>query len=257
MDTDEVQRNRAYFPRGLSQPEQGYRFAADSLLLACYPRSGEGDRFLELGAGCGAVSLGMLLHSGASRLEGLGVDRDPEMVRAAAENAQRLGLGDRFRAETADVRSVRESSLIQPETFDLVLFNPPYRRPQQGRQSPVEAENRARVEKSAGVEDFVRAAAYAVKNKGLVHLVFLAERLSPLMRALSQSRLEPKRMRPVHGRAGRSASQVLIEARKNGGEGLSVEPPLILYSGESGGLSEQALRFCPFLGCNRREGEDQ
>jgi len=252
MVTDEVPRNRAYFPRGLSQPEQGYRFAADSLLLACYPRPGEGDRFLELGAGCGAVSLGMLLHSGVSRLEGVGVDRDPEMVRAAAENARRLGLGDRFRAEAADVRSVRDSSLIQPETYDLVLFNPPYRRPEQGRGSPVEAENRARVEESSGVEDFVRAAAYAVKNKGLVYLVFLAERLAPLMRALSQSRLEPKRMRPVHGRSNRGASQLLLEARKNGGEGLSVEPPLILYSGENGGLSEQALRFCPFLGCNRR-----
>jgi len=257
MDTDEVQRNRAYFPRGLSQPEQGYRFAVDSLLLACYPRPGEGGRFLELGSGCGAVSLGMLLHNRAARLEGLGLDRDPEMVRAAAENARRLGLGDRFRAEAADVRSIRESSLIQPETYDLVLCNPPYRRQEQGRQSPVEAENRARVEESAGVEDFVRAAAYAVKNKGLVHLVFLAERLTPLMRALSQSRLEPKRMRPIHGRPNKSASQVLIEARKNGGEGLSVEPPLILYSGEGGGLSEQALRFCPFLGCNRRQGEDQ
>jgi tRNA1(Val) A37 N6-methylase TrmN6 len=198
----------------------------------------------------------MLLHSGVSDLEGLGVDRDPEMVRAAAENAGRLGLGGRFRAEAADVRSVRQSPLIQPESFDLVLFNPPYRRPEQGRRSPAEAKNRACVEEGAGVGDFVSAASYAVKNKGLVCLVFLAERLTPLMRALAAARLEPKRMRPVHGRPDRSASQVLLEARKNGGEGLTAEPPLVLYSGENGGLSEDALRFCPFLGCNRRQGTE-
>ncbi len=253
MPTEEARQNRAHFPRGLAQPEQGYRFAADSLLLACYPRPSEGDRFLELGTGCGAVSLGMLLMNQVSGLRGTGVDRDPEMVRDAEANAARLGLSERFRPEELDVRFVRESRLIRPESFDLVLVNPPYRSPEQGRQSPVEAENAARVERNAGLEDFLRAAAYALKNKGLLELVFLAERLPYLMGALAVSRLEPKRMRLVHGRRERKASQVLVEARKNGGEGLAAEPPLILYSGDKGGLSDEALRFCPFLECNRRQ----
>ncbi|MCF8086134.1 MAG: methyltransferase domain-containing protein [Desulfohalobiaceae bacterium] len=252
MPTQEVRQGRARFPRGLTQPEQGYRFAADSLLLACYPRPREGDRFLELGTGCGAVSLGLLLSCGVSGLRGVGLDRDPEMVRAAEANAALLGFTESFRPEELDVRSVRQSRLIRPESFDLVLVNPPYRRPEQGRQSPVEAENAARVELGAGLEDFLRAAAYALKNKGLLEIVFLADRLPYLMGALAASRLEPKRMRSVHGRRERKASQVLVEARKNGGEGLAVEPPLILYSGEEGGLSQEALRFCPFLECNRR-----
>ena len=257
MPTEREQRNRAYFPRGLVQPEGGYRFAADSLLLACYPRPRDRDRFLELGAGCGAVSLGMFLHARASGLEGLGMDRDPAMVRAARDNAERLGFSQSFGAEEADVRSVRGAELIPPESFDLVLFNPPYRRPEQGRQSPVEAENAARVEREAGLEDFVRAAAYALRNKGLVCIVFLAERLSCLLRTLSAARLEPKRIRPVFGRGDRNASQVLVEARKNGGEGLALEPPLVLYQGEKGGLSEQAQSFCPFLGCNPRAAMDE
>jgi tRNA1(Val) A37 N6-methylase TrmN6 len=252
MPTEREQRNRAYFPRGLVQPDGGYRFGADSLLLACYPRPREGDRFLELGAGCGAVSLGMLLHARASGLRGLGVDRNPDMVRAARDNAQSLGFSESFRAEEADVRSLRGSQLIAPESFDLVLVNPPYRRPEQGRQSPVEAESAARVERETGLEDFLRAAAYALKNKGLVCIVFLAERLPYLLRTLGACRLEPKRMRPVQGRPDRSASQVLVEARKNGGEGLEAEPALVLYSGEKGGLSREALRFCPFLECNPR-----
>jgi len=176
------------------------------------------------------------------------------MVRAATENAARLGLSERFRAEVGDVRSVRHQDLIQAESFDLVLFNPPYRRPEQGRRSPVQAQNAARVETGGGLEDFVRTAAYAVKNKGLVYLVFLAERLPHLLRTLASHRLEPKRMRPVHGRSGRNASQVLVEARKNGGEALAAEPPLILYSGQKRGLSRQALEFCPFLESNREQG---
>ena len=251
MPTEEVRQNRAYFPRGLRQPEGRYRFSADALLLACYPRQRDGDRFLELGTGCGAVSLGLLLRGDVSFIYGLGLDLDPDMVRAAGDNATRLGLGDRFRAEVADVRFVRQCPAVQPEAFDLVLANPPYRSREQGRQPPGEAESAARTETRADLVDFLRAAAYGLKNKGLLEVVFLAERLPLLLRTLAELRLEPKRMRPVQGKPERSASQVLLEARKNGGPGLTLEPPLVLYSGETGGLSQEALRFCPFLGCNR------
>lgn len=240
--------NRSRFPRGLQQPESGYRFSVDSLLLSCYPHKPAGGSFLELGAGCGAVSLGFLLLRQREGFRGLGIDADPQMVEAAGENAKRLGLQGHFRSEICDVADIRQSGAISPESFDLVLLNPPYRREGQGRQ-PRRGQG-ARTESGAVLADFLSAASYAVKNKGFVCLVYLAERLPELLRGLYGSRLEPKRMRPVHGKPDRGAAQVLVEARKNAGPELNLEPPLVLYSDRNNRLTRQALEFCPFLRCN-------
>ncbi len=37
VDTETILKRRDFFPRGLIQPEGGYRFSLDSLLLACLP----------------------------------------------------------------------------------------------------------------------------------------------------------------------------------------------------------------------------
>jgi tRNA1Val (adenine37-N6)-methyltransferase len=69
---------------------------------------------------------------------------------------------------------------------------------------------------------------------------------------MGRSGLEPKRIKPVYGKAGEPAKIILVEARKNGGPGLAVEPPLTLYEG--GKLTGAALEYCPRLGCNPGSG---
>ncbi|MEG6552371.1 methyltransferase, partial [Desulfocurvibacter africanus] len=108
----------------------------------------------------------------------------------------------------------------------------------------------------AQLGDFVAAAAYALKLRRRACFVFPAERLATLLAELATCRLEPKRLRCVHPRAGEPARRVLVEARKGGGEGLIVEPPLFLYNGAH--MTTDALAFCPFLSCNpvvNSEGE--
>jgi tRNA1(Val) A37 N6-methylase TrmN6 len=50
-----------------------------------------------------------------------------------------------------------------------------------------------------------------------------------LLTVLRQYRLEPKRLRYVHPFVGEEANMVLIEAVKDGGELMRIEPPLIVY----------------------------
>jgi tRNA1Val (adenine37-N6)-methyltransferase len=85
---------------------------------------------------------------------------------------------------------------------------------------------------AGGLGDAVQAASVAVRFGGRVAVVFLAERLADLVVELRAQRLEPKRLRLVHARAGRPANLLLLEAVKGGGVGLAVEPPLVVY--ESG-----------------------
>jgi len=247
-----VQKRRDYFPRGLVQPEEGFRFSMDPLLLACFMTTGPGQRILDLGTGCGVIGLGMVLRNAG--LNVVGVDVDPAMVEAARVNADLLGVGDRVRFQLLDAARIRESKAVAPESFDLVTANPPYRDPEAGRLSSRAGCNPARFETRGTVEEFVAGAAYAVRNRGRVGMVFLAERLDALLTSMRSHRLIPKRVLPVYSRVDASARLVLVEARKNGGEGLVLESPLVLYEehGQETGLRRQAVRFCPFLACNRK-----
>ncbi len=240
----------SYFPRGLLQPENGFKFSADALLLSCFLPQPARATLLDLGTGCGVVALGALLRSDALQ-SAVGLDSSEAMVAAATENGRTLGQDHRFQALHLDVREIRQTGAIAPESFDLIALNPPYRIPGSGRESEEELIRRARFETTADLADFLDAAAYAVRNKGIVCMVHLAERLCDILETLRTRRLEPKRILAVHGKQGDRAKLVLVEARKNGRQGLSLEG-LTMYSGqgEQSRLTQQALSFCPFLECN-------
>lgn len=252
--TAEAQQARSLFPRGLLQPEGGFRFGADALLLARFAAPVPGARVLDLGTGCGPVGLGLLLltNTGENRRVH-GLDRDPAMVAAATANAARLGLADRFAATLCDVRALRaHAGIVPPESVDLVLANPPYRHPRSGRRPDSPGRDAARFETDGGLAAFAAAAAFALTNKGYFACVHLAERLTHITAQLCANKLEIKTILPVSPRRDAPARQVLVLARKNGRPGLRLEAPLALYEGEGPDthLSTRALAYCPFLACN-------
>ncbi len=276
-DDPDVLQARAFFPRGLVQPETGWRFSLDALLLGAFARPRHGSRVLDLGCGCGPAGFAMLLRDPRTRATVTGLDVDPDMVRAARENAARLGLSHCFAAHVLDVRQTRAlaRSLARetvgttgeppdpetvfrpaPESVEHVLCNPPYRPVGSGRSCPGEGRNRARFESTGTLADFLDAAAFFLTNKGTAWFVHLASRLAALLAGLAASGLEPKRLLPVYSRLGGPARLILVEAIKNSGPGLVLEPPLPLYREETDQgsrrprLTDQALALCPFLAAN-------
>jgi tRNA1Val (adenine37-N6)-methyltransferase len=235
----------------MAQPRDGFRFSADSLLLACFaPRA---KRVLDIGTGCGVVGLAYLLrHEGLAKV--VGVDSSERMISCAARNAARLGFDEAFLPLSSDVTVCRTEQAIKPETFDLVLMNPPYRKPGTGRLCADEQKRAARFETLAGLGEFLDLAAFALMNGRPLCLVYAAEGVVRLMEALRERRLEPKRMVMVHGHADAPAKVVLVEARKNGRPGLIIPAPLILYA-QTGERTPtpQAFSFCPFIDQGRRE----
>lgn len=246
---------RAFFPRGLEQPEGRFRFSMDALLLASFAGGAPWKKALDCGTGCGVVGLALLLLQGDGRV--LGVDRDSDMCRAAQANAALLGLERHFHAAHLDLRrrDAQWRELVPPGSFDLVVANPPYRAPDSGRRNPGAAVQAARFELAAVLEDFVNAARAACANRMRFCLVYLAERLPLACAALEHGGFAVKRILPVHSRACEPAKLALLEARKQGGAGCELAPPLVLYQGwgQDTRLTEQALAFCPFLACNARD----
>jgi tRNA1(Val) A37 N6-methylase TrmN6 len=55
---------------------------------------------------------------------------------------------------------------------------------------------------------------------------------------MRSEKLEPKRLRMVHSRPESRGDFILVEGMKDGGEELSVLPPLLIYEAD-GGYSEE------------------
>jgi len=210
----------------LVQPKRGYRFSIDSILLARFARCRPGARVLELGAGCGVVSIMIAVQHRPSIVTAMEIQ--PSLASMIERNAT-LNQLDKVVAVEADLR-VRKVANVAPATYDLVLANPPYRRVGGGRQSPNTGRRLARDESAASLSQFVVAAARYVIHGGRVAMIFTAERSAELLTELKANRLEPKRIRMVHPRIDMDASTILVEARKGAGVGVEIEPPLVLYA---------------------------
>jgi tRNA1Val (adenine37-N6)-methyltransferase len=209
----------------LVQPRSGYRFSIDSILLGRFVRVRRRDRVLELGAGCGVISI-MIAALWRPR-EVAAVEIQPGLAAMAARNAILNSL-DSIRVIDGDLCARRIDGLA-PASFDLVIANPPYCALHTGRTSPNPGRRIARDESAATLAEFIEAAKRYAANGAKVAFVFKASRSAELIRCLAENTLEPKRIRFVHPRADAPASTILVEARKGGGVEAAIEPPLIIY----------------------------
>ena len=209
----------------LIQPRHGYRFSVEAILLGRFARASTRDRVLELGAGCGVVSI-MIAALHRPR-EVIALEIQPQLVEMIARNAEINGL-ESMHAVCADLRQKKMKG-VESASFDLVVANPPYRAVAAGRENPDHGRRLARGENAAVLEDFIAAARRYARTNGRTAFVFTGRRSAELISAMRSKQLEPKRIRFVHPQIARPASVILIEARVGGGIEVAIEPPLILY----------------------------
>jgi tRNA1Val (adenine37-N6)-methyltransferase len=218
------------------QAENGYRYSLDPVVLARFIKLGNERRVVDLGTGCGILPL--LLAKLSDAKEFVGVEVQHDLADRAKRNVVFNGLQSRIRILHEDIRAIR--NVLPVGCADLVVSNPPYRRSDSGRIAPNDERAIARHELSGGLTDFIAAASWLLKNGGLFAVIYLAERLPELMSEMMTVGLEPKRLRMVHPRKGKSAKMVLLEGRKGGRPGLQVEAPLYVYADSGGGRNYSA-----------------
>ncbi|OEU61387.1 MAG: hypothetical protein BA870_10505 [Desulfuromonadales bacterium C00003094] len=210
------------------QHQNGYRFSLDPVLLCAFARVAADETVVDLGSGSGVIPLLLTRRCDSSQI--IGVERQSAMVDRSRRSVQFNGLESRVTIREGDLRQIR--SLLPAESTQVVVANPPFRKLDSGRLSPQSERAQARHEVAGDLNDFIAAAAYLLGTGGRCYLVYLAERLAELLDLLRQAGLEPKRLRCIHSRTGQAARMVLVESRRAGGVGLTVEAPLYVYDGE-------------------------
>jgi tRNA1Val (adenine37-N6)-methyltransferase len=203
------------------QPKNGYRFCIDPVLL-CEFAGGEALKILDLGCGCGIMPLIMARKSAGTTV--VGVEFQPEMVACARRNVVGNNLAHRVEIIEADIMALK--GLIEPEGFDLVISNPPYRKPSEGKTSPKAGRDLARHESTASLTDFLAAAKRLVKPGGSVCMIHHPERLTEMIAECRNLKLCPVRLQMVHGTYSLPARIFMIELLKGKKRALEVLPPI-------------------------------
>ena len=205
----------------------GFPLGTDSVLLSDFARgSGRIRRVADLGCGAGVLTVLLLQKFPASAA--FGIEIQPEASDVCRENLKLNGLSDRAEIRCGDLRE--RGALPEAGSFDLIVSNPPYFAAGSGYTAPEEHRAAARDERFCTLHDVCRAAAYLCRWGGSFAVVHRPERLSELLCAMTGCGLEPKRLRLVCRDAGCAPGLALVEGRRGGRPGLTIEPALYLQN---------------------------
>ena len=225
----------------IRQPRQGYRFSIDSVLLAHQVRAHPGETVLDLGTGCGILPLVLCYRH--PHISVWAVEIQAPLAELATCNVRENRMQHRIFVQHADLRDLNTVGL--PQTFDLIVTNPPYRRKNSGRLNPDGQRAVARHELKASLEDVLGCARRRLRAGGRFVAIYTTDRLPEMMSAMQFSGIEPKFLRMVHTRPHSNAKRVLIEGVRGAKEGLKVGSPLIVHGADGSYSPEVNAMFLP------------
>ncbi len=223
------------------QDKDGYRFSVDAVLLAYQAAPRSGDKVIDLGTGCGIVSLIMAYRR--PDITVTAVELQEELSQLAASNVKNNHLQDCITVLGADMKTMKPDMTAGP--VDLVVCNPPYRRPGAGRINPDAQRAVARHELKANLQDVIATARRVLKTGGRFVTIYTAERTADILCQMRMDSIEPKFFRTIHSDSGAEAKLVLVEGIKGGNPGLKIARPLIVYDKNGEYTNEVQRMFEP------------
>jgi tRNA1(Val) A37 N6-methylase TrmN6 len=212
----------------LAQPRRGHRVGHDAILLAAATPARAGEQIVDLGAGVGAAGLAV-----AARIPGVTVtlvEIDPALAALAAENARHNGLAERVRVVVLDVAGPARafaSAALPAESATRIMMNPPFNDPARQRASPEPARRLAHALPPEALPRWVRTAARLLRPRGTLSLIWRADGVAEVLRALEPA-FGDVLVLPVHPKPAAPAIRILVRATKSSRAPLSLLPGLIL-----------------------------
>lgn len=220
------------------QKEKGYRFSIDAVLLADFAAVKRKDRVMDIGTGCGIVSMIIARRKPCAKIVGLEIQKS--LASIAMRNVILNGFEGLVEIVGEDLRNVRE--ILVKESFDIVVSNPPFRSPACGAVSPVPEKAFAKHQIEGTIEDLLGAAKYLLPSRGRLALIYPASLAGEIIHRMKERKIEPQRLKAVHYKRGMDASLILIEGRVGARVHLKIENPLFLYD-ERGVPQEEFKRM--------------
>ena len=156
----------------IDQANTGYRYSIEPFLLADFVILLPDQLVLDIGTGCGIISL-LMVH------------REPSLKVTASEvqdctQAQKNIYQNGMEKQISLIQGnfLKEAESLKTESFDHIISNPPYRKIKTGRINPDSSKAVARHELSISMGSLLDKSARLLKKGGQISLAYPPERLS-------------------------------------------------------------------------------
>ncbi len=172
------------------QKKEGYRFSVDAALLADFIQTKSSDRCLELGTGCGIISL---LLSIKPFFHITAIEIQEPLADLAIRNVSLNRLEDRICIIHTDLRCFHPG-----HKFDVIFSNPPYVKARTGHLSVSPEKSIAKHELKCDILGIMQKTEELLKKEGRAYFIFTAKREQEFDQAVERSRMMIKTKRFVH-----------------------------------------------------------
>lgn len=214
-----------------------HTFGTDAVLLSNFAKAKKNDKLVDLGTGCGIIALLMLRDNNCQ--SAYGVDISGEAIQLANKTKQEFDI-DKFTPILSDLKDLKGKVPFGSNT--LVTCNPPYKATNSGIKNPDSVKSVARHEVECTLEDIIAVGAKLLQTGGRLCMCQRPERLAEMMALMHEYKVEPKRLRLVCKCVGQSPWLVLLEGRRCGNIGLTIEPTLYVEDGH-GNFSDEMIEI--------------
>ena len=164
MDLKENERIDDLELQGLKiiQNTKGFCFGMDSVLLSDFAKEiKENNKVIDLGTGTGILAI---LLSAKTKLDHVtGVEIQTEVADMARRSVLLNHLENKIEIVCEDIKNLKEKYL--PNSFDVVITNPPYKKEGTGGLNERREKLIARHEITANLEDFIQISHFLLTDK--------------------------------------------------------------------------------------------
>ena len=213
------------------QNEDGFCFGIDSVLLSDFAKGLKANsKVVDIGTGTGIISILLSVKSKAKII--YGVEIQSEVANMAQRSVELNDLTDRVKIINEDIKNIVANNIIEPNTIDCIVTNPPYMELETGATSIEKKKLISRHEIECTIDDIAKVSSKLLKTKGELYMIHRTNRMVDVISALRKYGLEPKQMRFVQSNINKEPHLFMIKCVKNGGKQLKVSLPLIIYNND-------------------------
>ena len=211
------------------QDDEWFAFSLDSVLLANFVTIKLSDKKI-VDFCCGNAPVPMLL-SFRTKAKISGIEIQKEIYDLGKDSIFENRMNEQIEMILGNVCEC--DKIFDTESVDVVTCNPPYFK---YKETSLINENKtksiARHEVLINLEEIVINAKKILKNGGTFAMVHRPDRMIEIIELLKKYNFEPKRLQLVYPKVDKEANILLIEATKNGKNGLKVLAPLISHNND-------------------------